>query len=211
MKTVVFQGDSITDCGRNFGAGMRKDIGQGYAVISSAKLSYENPGKYEFYNRGISGNRIVDIYARIKKDCWNFNPDVLSLLAGINGVLHETGEEPNGVDAKRFEKVYEMLIEDTIERFPNIKIILMSPFITRHESREENWDYLYSETQKRIKAVERIAKKYNCTYIPLQEKFDEAINKYPDVEWVADGVHPNPIGHQLIAEAWLEAFREIEK
>ena len=85
---ILFQGDSITDVGRNNERGSMCDIGQGYALIVSAKLGCDYPGKFEFVNRGISGNRIVDLYARIKADCWNLCPDVLSILL-VNGILYK--------------------------------------------------------------------------------------------------------------------------
>lgn len=101
MKTILFQGDSITDCGRS-----KEDnaqIGTGYALLVKSQLGFEKPNQYEFYNRGISGNRIVDVYARIKADIINLKPDYMSLLIGVNDVWHEIGAN-NGVDADKFEK-----------------------------------------------------------------------------------------------------------
>lgn len=208
MKTIVFQGDSITDCGRNTQNGSTIEIGQGYAMLVASKLGYENPGEFEFVNKGISGNRVVDIYSRIKADCWNHNPDVLSLLVGINDIWHDELMQ-NGVDEKRYEKVYSMLIEDTIERFPQIKIMLLEPFLLKGCATEENFDEFYNKTRKRAKIVESIAKKYNLTFVPLQEKFEAAQKVYPQPYWIADGVHPTPAGHQLIANAWLEAYNNL--
>ena len=77
---VLYMGDSITDAGRNRAAGSQVAIGQGYPLLTSAYLGMKYPGKFEFINNGISGNRIVDLYARIKADVWNHEPDVLSIL-----------------------------------------------------------------------------------------------------------------------------------
>ena len=118
---ILFQGDSITDVGRNTNNGSTLSMGQGYPLMVAGDLGAAYPGQYEFLNRGISGNRIVDIYARIKCDCWNLEPDVLSLLIGVNDVWHEVGAGRNGVDAARFEKMYRILVEDTLERFPKMK------------------------------------------------------------------------------------------
>ena len=84
MKRILFQGDSITDCGR----ARENDahVGTGYALLVKSQLGFENPGEYEFYNRGISGNRIVDLYARIKADIINLAPDYISILIGVNDV-----------------------------------------------------------------------------------------------------------------------------
>ena len=102
---ILFQGDSITDVGRNTNNGSLNSIGQGYPCLIASRLGADEPETYEFVNRGISGNRIVDVYARIKADCWNLAPDLLSILIGVNDVWPEFGGK-NGVDAKRFYNVY---------------------------------------------------------------------------------------------------------
>ena len=122
-KLILFQGDSITDCGRN-----REDItstGAGYMHMVKSQLGCEYPGEYEFINKGISGNRIVDVYARIKKDIINLRPAYMSLLIGVNDVWHELGGRHNGVSAEKFEKIYNMLITEIMEELPNIKILIM--------------------------------------------------------------------------------------
>ena len=101
MKTFLFQGDSITDADRR-----RDDInnfGYGYPNIVAAKYLSEFPNEFTFINKGISGNRIVDLYARIKIDLINLKPDYLSILIGINDVWHELSSE-NGVDNEKFKK-----------------------------------------------------------------------------------------------------------
>lgn len=103
--------------------------GYGYPNAIAFQLIKSNPIKYEIYNRGVSGDRIVDLYARIKRDVWNVSPDVLSILIGINDIWHDLFENPNGVDVVRFEKIYRMIIEETKERLPNIKIVLCEPFV----------------------------------------------------------------------------------
>ena len=102
MKRILFQGDSITDCGR--ARDNNTHVGTGYAVLVKSQLGFENPGEYEFYNKGISGNRIVDLYARIKADIINLSPDYISILIGVNDVWHEFFGH-NGVDADKYEKI----------------------------------------------------------------------------------------------------------
>ena len=49
-KLIVFQGDSISDCGRN-----REDVtstGVGYVHMVKGELGCECPGEYEFINKG---------------------------------------------------------------------------------------------------------------------------------------------------------------
>jgi len=101
-KIILFQGDSITDCGRS-----REDfseIGKGYPMLVKAQLGFENPGEFEFQNRGISGNRIVDVYARIKSDIINLKPDYMSLLIGVNDVWHELVADIMGCQLRNSRK-----------------------------------------------------------------------------------------------------------
>ena len=205
---ILFQGDSITDVGRNTNNGSLISIGQGYPCLITARLGADEPGKYEFVNRGISGNRIVDVYARIKADCWNLEPDLLSVLIGVNDVWHEFGGR-NGVEANRFYNVYRMLVSDTQERLPGIRMILMEPFVLKASATEGAWDLFRSETEKRAEAVKRIAEECGVTFLPLQEMFDRAAEIAPASYWLGDGVHPTPAGHQLIADTWIRTFRAL--
>ena len=206
MKRILFQGDSITDASRS-----REDdkhLGIGYPRFVSGELALDNPGEYEFFNRGISGNRIVDIYARIKKDLINLKPDVMSILIGINDVWHEVGEQ-NGVDAEKFFNVYSLIIEEVKAALPNIKIMIMEPFVLKARATEENWDYFETETAKRQEMAKKIAEKYNLKYIPLQDKFNEAAKLAPNHYWLGAGVHPTYAGHELIKREWIKAFKEL--
>lgn len=205
---ILFQGDSITDVGRNTNNGSTLSMGQGYPLMVAGDLGAAYPGQYEFLNRGISGNRIVDIYARIKCDCWNLEPDVLSLLIGVNDVWHEVGAGRNGVDTARFEKMYRILVEDTLERFPKMKIMVLEPFVLPGTATDEHWDYFGTEVPLRAAAAKRVADDYHLIFVPLQCMFDDACQNAPASYWLADGVHPTPFGHRLIANAWIKAFRE---
>lgn len=206
---ILFQGDSITDADRS-----RTEnhlLGRGYPLLVEASLGFEEPNQHEFFNRGISGNRIVDVYARIKADIINLKPDVMSILIGVNDVWHELGENPNGVDADKFFKIYSMLIEEVQEALPNIKIMILEPFVLEACSTTEHWDYFKAETLKRGEMARKIAKKYNLPFIPLQQGFDELAKKAPNSYWLGDGVHPTPKGHEFIKNQWLKAYRELVK
>ena len=205
MKRILFQGDSITDTGRNTVGGSPAAIGQGYAVMVAGELMKRFPKEYEFFNRGISGNRIVDLYARIKKDAWNLQPDVMSILIGVNDVWHEFGEQ-NGVDVKRYENTYRMLIQDTLERFPNIRLMLMEPFTLKGTGNQDYWEDFQKEVALRAAVVKKLAQEFNLTFVELQKAFDEASKDGGAEYWLIDGVHPTLAGHQLIAGEWLKGF-----
>jgi len=206
MKRILFQGDSITDAIRN--RDLYFDMGKGYPNLVSAYLGFENPGEYEFINRGISGNRIVDLYARMKIDLINLKPDIMSILIGINDIWHEVSRE-NGVAPDKFKKIYSMLIEEVKEALPDIKIMLLEPFVLEGPATAENMDK-FADVKKMAQAVKEIAEKYNLVFVPLQEKFDEAAKLAPTTYWLGDGVHPTPMGHEIIKREWLKAFNELK-
>lgn len=212
-KRILFQGDSITDCSRD-----RNDfygMGVGYPYLVKSQLSVENVGQYEFLNRGIGGNRIVDIYARIKADFINLKPDYASLLFGVNDVWHEINSQ-NGVDTEKFEKIYTMLLDEIFEALPNLKLILLAPYVIEGrstcncEEKPDRFERFRTGVDEKIEVVKRIAKKYNLPLIELQPAFDAACLKAPENYWAYDGVHPTVSGHEMIKRLWLEEFEKIK-
>ena len=208
---ILFYGDSITDMGRDRESEHPAfKMGVGYPNFIAGELHFNEPNRYEIVNRGISGNRIVDLYARIKVDVWNHNPDVLSILIGVNDVWHEWSVQ-NGVEIERWEKVYRMLIEDTKKQLPDLKIIICEPFILEGEATdgEERWKK-FLEVKDYAKVAKKIAEDYGTYFVPLQDKFDEAAKKYGVENYLYDGVHPAPAGAKLIATEWMKVFEKIK-
>lgn len=202
---IVFLGDSITDAGRNLESGCPQSIGQGYAMLVAAQLGAAHPTRDRFINVGVSGERIVDTYAQIKCRCWNNAPDVVSIYLGINDVLHEFFQS-NGVDAVRFYNVYRMLLSDTRERFPGVQFILMTPFLLDGPYAEDRTEEKYAEVRLRTEAIEKLAGEFHCPVLHVQDLMDAACRCADSHFWSADGIHPTPAGHRLIADAWLEIF-----
>lgn len=205
-KVILFQGDSITDVART-----REDpdnLGQGYPSRVSGRLGLENPGKYKFYNRGISGDRIVDIYARMMEDIVTLKPDYMSILAGINGVWK--GMWGHGVSASKFKKVYRILLEELLAEFPDLKIMLLEPFVLPGLATENDLERFTSETYLRAQAVKELAEEFGLVFIPLQEDLNRLLEKAPAEYWLFDGVHPTPFFDQYIADKWIEAFAAME-
>ncbi len=201
MIKFVFQGDSITDANRD-----RDNIasfGVGYPNLVASELMFRYPGEYEFINEGVSGDRIVDLYARIKQDLINHKPDCLSILIGVNDVWHELNEQ-NGVAAPKFEKIYSMLIEEIKEALPDIKIYILEPFVLKGTGTERYFDEFLADVKLHSQAAKNVAEKFNLTFIPLQEKFDEASKLMPPTYWAADGVHPTAAGHALIKDELIK-------
>ncbi len=207
MNIVMF-GDSITDMCRNREIDFDPNsYGEGYVFHIEGELSTRAPKKYAVYNRGIGGNRVVDLYARIKSDVWNLNPDVLSILIGVNDVWGDIRWKM-GVEAERFEKVYRMMIEETKERCPNVKLMLLEPFFLNGRETDPIYEQ-FLQVKEHAKIVKRLAQEYGCVFVPLQDQFDSLAQKYGAAYWLYDGVHPTVAGAKVIANAWLKAFDEI--
>ena len=204
---ILFQGDSITDAGRS--REKLTDLGKGYPSLVAASLGLDEPGAYSFTNRGVSGNRIVDVYARIRADIINLKPDVMSILIGVNDVWHELSDNPNGVSADKFFKIYSMLIEEVKEALPNIKIMILEPFVLKACATEGRWQEFDTEVRARAEMAKKVAEKFGLPFIPLQDGFDALCESAPENYWLGDGVHPTPKGHAFIRNQWLECFKAL--
>ncbi|MBE6644115.1 MAG: lysophospholipase [Ruminococcaceae bacterium] len=205
---VLFFGDSITDAGRETQVGAPNvRLGYGYVTYAAGKLLERDPGGFEIYNRGISGHRVVDLYARVKKDCWNLEPDVISILIGINDIWHEASHK-NGVELDRFEKVYRMLLEDTKKKLPNAKLIICEPFMLEGTATAEKMEY-FSQVKEYAKVAKKLSEEFGAEFVPLQDKYDEAGAKYGNDTLLSDGVHPTLAGAVILANEWMKAFDRL--
>ena len=206
---ILFQGDSITDAARD-----RNDdtmLGRGYALLVETELGFEEPGKYEFINRGIGGDRVLDVYTRMRTDILDIKPDVMSILIGVNDVWHGLAEsDKDGIDADRYYKIYDMLIGDIKRELPDLKIMILEPFVLKGWATEEQLDAFNSGVRERARMAKKIAEKYNLPFIPLQEGFTELSKKAEESYWLADGVHPTIKGHEYIKREWLKTFNKLQ-
>ena len=206
---ILFLGDSITDGLRNREENWQINrFGSGYVMQIAGRLFEKSLDGYEILNRGNSGDRVVDLYARVKKDVWNEKPDILSILVGVNSLWHEHFFQ-NGVEMERWERVYRMLIEDTKQELPNTKIILCEPFILHGEITDLNYE-LFSKIKEYAKVVECLAKEYGLYFLPLQDMINNAATQYGNSLILRDGVHPTVQGAVLIAKEWLKLFEKIQ-
>ena len=198
---ILFQGDSITDGNRGRNSDPNHIHGHGYQYILASEILAENLGKnVTVYNRGISGNRIADLYARWIEDCLNLKPTILSILIGVNELIFQY-DHNCGASPERFKKTYRTLIEEVLEKNPDTKIIIMEPFFGKHRE-EAPGEYIKSNIGFYQKASKEIAEEFNLIFVPLQEVFDEASKNCNIFELLWDGVHPTTAGHQLIARQW---------
>lgn len=207
MKRILFQGDSLTDSSRSKEDAHNK--GCGYATMVSGSLGADFPGEYEFINRGVAGNKIVDLMSRVEYDVIDVKPDYLSILVGGNDIAKEVMYKTDA-GAKRFETLYNLYIEEIKGALPDVKIMLLGTFLFKGTGTEKQFDEYINQARLFCAATKRVAERHNLIYIPLLEVMEEASKKAPDSYWSYDGWHPNSCGHELIKREWLKGFEKLK-
>jgi lysophospholipase L1-like esterase len=202
---VLFQGDSITDCGRDRAvseANSARALGTGYPLLVASALLAAEPGRaLQFYNRGVSGNKVPDLKQRWTTDTLDLKPDVLSILVGVNDFWHKLGNGYTGT-VQDYEEQYSALLAETRQALPKVRLIVLEPFVLRCGAVDDRW---FPEFDQRRAAAERVAARAGATFVALQAMFDKRARKDQPQYWAADGVHPTPAGHAAIAEQWRRA------
>ena len=204
---ILFQGDSITDGNRGRSQDPNHIHGHGYQYIIASEMYADNFDKdFTVINRGITGNKISDLYGRWEEDCTSLNPTVLSVLVGIND-LYAAYNGARYSDPEDYKKVYRSMLDDALEKNPELMIVIMEPFFGVAE------DEVYSEfMSSRIggyrAATKEIAEEYNAVFVPLQDLFDEYAKHTDTFKLLWDGVHPTTGGHQLIVRRWKECVEK---
>jgi lysophospholipase L1-like esterase len=204
--TILFQGDSITDAGRERTVSAPNDpraMGKGYALLAMGRLLSAHPAQpLAVYNRGISGDCVPDLKARWQKDCIELAPDLLSILIGVNDLWHTLEGRYDGT-VPEYEAGYRELLQQTRTALPRTHLLIGEPFVLRCGAVTDDW---FPEFDQRRAVAAQLAREVGATFIPFQAVFDRALTDGSAPErWAADGVHPTPEGHQLMADAWLSA------
>lgn len=202
----MFQGDSITDAGRNRGrqnnANDQSALGTGYVLFAAARLLAEHcDAKPKIFNRGISGNKVYQLAERWDADCIALKPDVVSILVGVNDYWHTFKHGYEGT-VEKYEGDYRILLEHTRRELPTATIVICEPFVLRCGEVDENW---FPEFDRYRAAAKKISIQSGAIFVPFKIIFDEASKKAPPQYWAADGVHPTMAGAYLMAQAWLKA------
>ena len=209
--TVLFQGDSITDAGREKSKQLPNSadsFGRGYAFIAGAALlDFFSHMGISVYNRGISGNKVYQLAERWQKDCLDLKPDLLSILIGINDYWHKRNGNYDGT-VEKYETDYRNLLKNTREVLPDINLVICEPFaLPGTTAVDETW-------VEPVKAYQEVAlklsKEFKALFVPFQRVFDEAIKHAPATYWAPDGVHPSMAGAHLMASAWGKTVLGIE-
>jgi len=202
--TFLFQGDSITDGNRTRDLDWNHVLGHGYVYIIAAALLYNLPEKkFHFFNRGISGNKVTDLALRWQEDTIAIKPDLVSILIGVNDTMNAVYGNPDCTVAG-YENDFRALLVQTKEKLPGVELVICEPFILPVGKVKERWQDFQREISGRQEAAKRLATEFNAIYIPLQDSFNRAFEKYPPENyWLWDGIHPMPNGHELIAREWV--------
>jgi lysophospholipase L1-like esterase len=204
---ILFQGDSITDAGRekkNQMANHARSFGTGYANLAASWLLEELAAKnLTIYNRGISGNKVYQLAERWEPDCLELEPNVLSILIGVNDYWHFRNGNYDGT-SEIYESDFRKLLTRTRKALPDVRLVICQPFIlTKTSAVDESWLEPFSAYQD---IAAKMAREFNALWVPFQEAFDKALEIAPAVYWAEDGVHPSMAGAQLMAEVWLKAL-----
>ncbi len=194
---IVFQGDSITDCGRNRSAqepNLSGALGAGYPFLVSAAALADRPrAGLQFYNRGVSGDKVPDLAARWSADALDLKPDILSVLVGVNDFWHKLLRGYAGT-VRDYEDGYTALLETTRRALPKVRLLVLEPFVLRTGVVDDRW---FPELDQRRAAAARVAERAGARFVPLQSVFDDLSRRA--------GLHPTAAGHAVIAERWRRA------
>jgi acyl-CoA thioesterase-1 len=170
-QSVLILGDSLT-------AGLGVMPEQAYPSLIQEKLENAGQGKVRIINGGISGSTTAGAYARLK---WYLKarPDVLVLALGANDGLR-------GLSVTEMEINLDKAI--TLAKESDIRVIIAGMEIP------PNYGPDYAARFRQV--FPELARRHNIPLIPfLLEGVAgrERLNQ-------ADGIHPNPQGHKIIAD-----------
>ncbi len=213
---ILFEGDSITDGNRYKSRASEWDknhqIGHSYAYIITGLLGLMYPQRrLEFFNRAVSGSQTGMLLSRWEESVLGINPDVLSVLVGVNDCIYHDRDVKCDYSAGNFKRNYRKLLTLSKEKNPALKIILLEPFA--HIPGQKNaptTDIARAATlRSEQKIVRRLAAEFGAVFVPLQAAFDEAMTLREPQYWIWDGTHPTEAGHALIAREFLKHTKDI--
>jgi len=201
---ILFQGDSITDAGRNKDNQKPNDtnaLGTGYAMLATSQLLNKYADKnLTIFNRGISGNRVPDLLNRWDKDTLALKPTLLSIMIGVNDFWRTKDSNATNTP-ENYKAQYKELLDKTFAALPNVKLIICEPFAVNNVKHvNDSW---FPEFTKYQEASKEIAQEYKGIFLPYQQIFDQALKQNNGAYWTTDGVHTTIAGANLMAESWL--------
>lgn len=210
---VLFQGDSITDWGRIGGALTEMfpnggELGTGYAYRAAKIYELLFPqNEVTFINRGVSGNRAIDLLNRFEVDFEQVQPDYLSIMIGVNDTWrrYDSGDLTT---AEAFENTYRTILERFKTACPQAKIMMIEPFLIPSDPEKEIY---WEDLNPKILAVRKLAAEYADAYLPMNGIFANAmIQGLKPTDISEDGVHLTDIGNAILAKEYLATWAKIQ-
>ena len=201
---ILFQGDSITDASRD--KRNYHDMGKGYPKYASELIAKAHPDtEFEFINLGIGGNRTCQLFDRLYADAIAFQPDVISILIGINDIWHRYGKEAIATTDEQIELNYRCILE-RIKKETNAKIMILSPYVLDCDDK----DAMKDDLKTVLPIIRKLAEEFADVFVPLDEYFEEALKTQPEPKFYSgDGVHPNANGSAFIGKIYAEKIEAL--
>ena len=204
-ETILFVGDSITDCGRR---DINAPLGDGYVKLFSDMLAAREPAKkINIINKGIGGNTVKDLQNRWSDDVLRHKPDWLSVKIGINDLHRYLGQTPESVSPENFLACYEDILSQVKKKLPKCNILLIEPFYISNERSTTSFRSTVLKTiPKYIQTVRKMQRKYKTRLVKTHDTFAKLLKYYDSDTFCPEPVHPNLTGHLVIAEAVYSAL-----
>ena len=205
-ETLLFIGDSITDCGRR---GPDGPLGVGYVRLFTELVTARFPDRgIRYINTGIGGNRITDLKGRWQEDMLAHRPDRLSIKIGINDLHSHLRDPDNGVGPELFEEIYDELLDIT-QRELGCPVVLLTPFyISTDRSGTTFESEVLSLIPRYIETARKMTERYGTRLVDLHEVFQKQLEYREPDAFCPEPVHPNRTGHMVIANAVVEGMLE---
>ena len=205
---ILFQGDSVTDAGRN--RDDLTDLGPGYPSVTAQRLRDAFPQvDFTFFNKGISGNRTDQLVARLQEDFLDLKPDLVTILIGVNDSWHRMEAPFIDTTEEMTEANYRAVLDALKAR--DIPIVILEPFAMPIERTEVFRSDLYNK----INVIRKLALKYAVAYIPLDGLATANAVQNGPLYLANDGIHPNQNGIRwlgdILADTLIPIVRSMTK
>ena len=203
---ILFQGDSITDASRD--QRNYHHLGNGYPKYAAEMIREAHPDTdFEFINLGISGNRTGQLFDRLYADAIELQPDIISILIGINDLWHRYEKKPIATTDEQIEVNYRSILKE-LRAKTNAKIMILSPYLLDCEDKEE----LREDLGRILPMIRMLANQYADVFVPLDEYFEEAMKTVPRAQYYSyDGVHPNTNEATFIGKIYAKEIEPLLK
>lgn len=205
-RTVLFIGDSITDCSRTEDP---DGLGYGYVRLLAEHFAAHEPTA-RVINRGISGNKVADLVARFSADCLEQDPQVVTIYVGVNDAWHRfTQGEEQRVSPQEFEEGYRFLLDQLSATRPAAPVLMVLPFAV---DVSEEIARIHGDLDEKVRIIRDLAREFQHPVVDLEAVLQRAWTVGHTPQTIAqDGVHPTIAGHRLIADEWLATFTGVDR